>query len=106
METSYTPDWKTLHQYQLCTEKALLCGRLLAVRDGVAPTIEDTGVSIVKLLFDNLLQDDTSKHKRLGPQDDHLIEERTTSLVGGLGTGRPGREKPLSPPNPSNPMLR
>ena len=50
----------------------------------------------MKLLFDNLLQDDTSKHKRLGPQGDHLIEERTTSLVGGLGTGRPGREKPLT----------
>jgi hypothetical protein len=45
----------------------------------IAPTIEDTGVPIVKLLFDNLLQDDNSKHKRLGPQDDHLIEERETS---------------------------
>jgi hypothetical protein len=28
VETSYTPDWKTLHQYQLCTDEALLCGRL------------------------------------------------------------------------------
>ena len=62
-------------------KKHLLCGRLDSTK-GIAPTIEDTGVSIVKLLFDNLLQDSTPKHKSLGPQDDHLTEEgRTSSRV-------------------------
>jgi hypothetical protein len=74
----------------------------------IAPTIEDTGVSIVKLLFDNLLQDDTSKaQKTLDPRT--ITSSRKGELVGGTkGTGRPGREKPrggLSPPNPSNLML-